>query len=164
MLSLLGFVDPFQEGWMVASVGILISALVVLVGFRLLRLRRSLSSRSSPKEDAPKPEPFYYGSSSEKRAAFRREGRATKVYISDVEKPEELCQGWVVERSLTGLRLMVPQAVPPNAVLSVHAVDAPQNVPWIQVSVVRCSPLDDRWELGCQFVRTPPFGELLQFN
>jgi hypothetical protein len=65
---------------------------------------------------------------------------------------------------MTGLRLIVPQAVAPNAILRVHPVDGPQNAPWVQVSVVRCTPEDDQWELGCEFMRTPSWSVLLQFN
>jgi hypothetical protein len=162
MQSYFGFAGAFQEVWMIASVGLLFASLIVLVGLRLLRRTRPV--RPVPKENPRKPDPFDHGSASEKRNALRRRGKATKVYISDVENPDELSQGWVVDRSLTGLRLLVSQAVAPNVVLKVHSVDAPQNAPWVHVNVVRCSPEDDHWELGCEFVRTPSWSVLLQFN
>ena len=51
-----------------------------------------------------------------------------------------------------------------NMIVSVRTTDADPSTPWILVEVKRCSGRDGRWELGCQFVRTPPYSQLLLFG
>jgi hypothetical protein len=88
MQSFFGSAGAFQEVWVIASVGLLFAALIVLLGRRLLR--RTLPPKQNPRmSDA-----FDQGSTSEKRAVLRRRGNATKVYIADAEKPDELSQAW----------------------------------------------------------------------
>jgi hypothetical protein len=137
------------EAWAITSVGLVVTGLLFVMGRRWI----SIPHRSPVppiKDNTPKPDPFEYGSASERRSALRRGGKPTKVYISEVNKQDELSFGWVIDRSLTGLRLLVPQPVPVDSGLSLHPVDAPQGVPWVGVTVRRCSPWDDHWELGCE--------------
>jgi hypothetical protein len=164
MQSLFDSAFSFLGLWMVASVGCMSAGLVAVVGVLWLRKRQRSPVLPEPKANPPKPDPFEYGSATERRSALRRGGNPTKVYISHVASPDELFQGWVVDRSMTGLRLSVTQAIAKKSVLCVRPVAAPRNAPWVQVTVLRCSHLDDRWELGCKFLHTPPWGVLLMFN
>jgi hypothetical protein len=84
--------------------------------------------------------------------------------ISDANALIEPYPAMVCDRSLGGICLEVTQAVDENTILSVRAMHADASTPWIQVEVKRCSAKKDHWELGCRFVRTPPYSQLLLFG
>jgi PilZ domain len=99
-----------------------------------------------------------------RRAGIRRGDRPTKVLVSDADAAAEPFPGLVWNCSMGGLRLAVPSALEENTILSVRAADSDGGRPWIQVEVRWCCAREQYWELGCQFVRTPPYCELLLFG
>jgi PilZ domain len=100
----------------------------------------------------------------ERRAGIRRGDRPTKILVSDADAVAEPFLGLVWNCSMGGLRLAVPRALEANTILSVRVADADSDRPWMQVEVKWCRARKDGWELGCQFVRTPPYCELLLFG
>jgi hypothetical protein len=160
----IGYAASLLEIGMAASFGIMSAGLVAVVSVLIRRKRNTCPLPPLEKDNTPKPDPFDYGSASERRAAVRRGGKPTKVYISYADSPDELFLGWVVDRSMTGLGLLVSQEVEEESLLMVRTVHAPKESPWVQVTVMRCTPHEENWELGCQFVRTPPYSVLLLFN
>jgi hypothetical protein len=128
------------------------------------RYRNQTPSPPPAKESPPTWDPFEQGSTSERRAAIRRGGKTIKVLISDANALAAPYPGMVSDRSLGGLCLAVPHAVEENVILSVRALDADASTPWIQLEVKRCSAKQDHFELGCQFLRTPPYSQLLLFG
>jgi len=151
---------------MVASFGVMSAGLVAVMSVLIRRRRNTCPLPPPDKDNTPKPDPFDFGSASERRAAVRRGGKPTKVYIAHSDSPDELFQGWVVDRSMTGLCLLVSSEVAEGSVLTVRTIDAPRETPWVQVKVKRCTAHNETeaWELGCQFVRTPPYSVLLLFK
>jgi hypothetical protein len=109
-------------------------------------------------------DPFDYGSSDERRSSARRAGKTVKVLVSDATGQAEPFTGWVYDRSLSGLRLGVPRPVEAHEVLSIRLLEGASALPWIQVEVKRCRAGEGCWELGCRFVRTPPYSQLLLFG
>jgi hypothetical protein len=109
-------------------------------------------------------DPFFYGSASEKRSSVRRTGKLIKVLITDAKAQSKPIEGWVIDRSMGGLCVAIPDKVPETTILSLRTVDAPREVPWVQVEVRRCESRGDRYEIGCQFVRTPSWSILLLFG
>jgi hypothetical protein len=95
---------------------------------------------------------------------MNRTAAPAKILVSDADAAAEPCPGLVWNCSMGGLRLAVPRALEENTILSVRAADADGNRPWIQVEVKWCRARKDGWEVGCQFVRTPPYCELLLFG
>ena len=150
------------QTWTVPLVGLTSAGLMLLVAGTLLR-RRS-SGPPVIKQNAILQDPFDRGSNSERRSSVRRIGKTIKVLISDANAQAAPFQGWVCDRSMGGLCLAVPRQVDINMILSVRTTDSDASTPWIQVEVKRCSPREGRWELGCQFVRTPPYSQLLLFG
>src|SRR6516164_9070066 len=150
------------ELWAVPLVGLTSAGLTFLVCRTVMR--PSNQGLSRPKPSKPQPNPFdhesataYYGRAlkqTERRASLRRPGKMIKVLISDAEATASPIKGWVIDRSLGGLGLSVPKPVPEDIILSVRAVDAPANTPWVKVKVKRCTADEDRWEIGCQYLRT----------
>jgi hypothetical protein len=145
----------------VPFVGLAFGGLTLLVGRALLRKPH----RPPPaKPEASQPDPFDFGSHTEKRSSLRRPGKPIKVFLSDAEAKAKPTPGWVIDRSMGGLGLSVRQAVAEHTILSVRTVDAPSSTPWVQIEIVRCENQGDSWELGCRFVRTPSFAVLMLFG
>jgi hypothetical protein len=63
-----------------------------------------------------------------------------------------------------GLRLELAEAVPPHTVLNVRPAEATEIIPWVALEVRNCHQGQDGWEVGCQFVQTPPSSILWLFG
>jgi hypothetical protein len=61
-----------------------------------------------------------------------------------------------MNHSLGGLCILTPDKAVEGAILSVRTPDAVRGVSWVQVQVRRCYTRGVRYEIGCQFVGTPP--------
>jgi hypothetical protein len=46
----------------------------------------------------------------------------------------------------------------------VRTTNAPSSVPWVQIEVKSCRMIGKEHELGCRFVRTPPWSVMLLFG
>lgn len=148
---------------------IVLPALVGLFtcGLFMVALRSTLRSRSAgppPAEAAPEYDPFVDGSRSEKRTAARRGGSRVAIHYQLDEKKGPPQEGWVRDRSVGGLCLILDEAFAAGTVLRVLPVNASSIVPWVDVEVRSCRQVGDDYELGCQFVKQPPWSVLLLFN
>jgi hypothetical protein len=143
-------------------VGVFSTVLILVLGRLWLRRSRRLPPPAAGLGVAQ--DPFYYGSASEKRSSSRRAGKLIKVLVTDAKAMAKPVEGWVLDRSMGGLGIALPEEFPEQTILSVRTVDAPREVPWIQVEVRRCQARGDRFEIGCQFLRTPSWSILLLFG
>jgi hypothetical protein len=152
--------------WVAPVIGLAAGGLMFAVGFAVASRRKGRLPVAPPVEDKETAErdPFLQGSQSERRAAVRREGSMVAVSISHADTPDQVDQGWVSDRSVGGLCLRLDAAVPLGTVLNVRPRDATAVVPWTPVSVKSCRHDGDAWEIGVQFVRTPPWSVLLLFG
>jgi hypothetical protein len=119
---------------------------------------------ATPTADPYQADPFTHGSASDKRRALRRRGSSVTVMISDAAGTAPPWQGIVANRSVGGLQLEIDRSVPVGAVLSVRPAQAPSIVPWIQVEIRHCQKTGTTWQVGCQFLRTPPANILWLFG
>ncbi len=102
-------------------------------------------------------------SPAEKRLAPRRK-KMLQVLIQDAEGIFDPFPGWIADRSLGGLCMLVDQPIEPGTVLKVRRSNTPANVPWVEVQVLNARMRETSWELGCQFVRSPTWDVLMQFG
>ena len=116
-----------------------------------------------PDQDSPS-DLFVGGRNKERRAALRRAGNAIPIYIADEKAEAEPITGWVLDRSTGGLCMSVEVEIEPNTVLSVRTRNAPESIPWWQIEVKSCRKSGKEYELGCMWVRTPPWSVLLLFG
>jgi hypothetical protein len=155
--------DLHWQTWTAPLVGLTSAGLMLLVARTVSRRRKGVPP--PPLNQSPTlQDPFEHDTTPERRSSGRRIGKTIKVLISDANAQAAPFQGWVSDRSMGGLSLTVTRKVETNMILSVRTVDADAGTPWIQVEVKRCSAREGRWELGCQFVRTPPYSQLLLFG
>jgi len=159
-----------SAGWVGLAVGMLFMLSVGLAGGILLS--RHHGPRQPPRRPEPLPpppreeveDPFVHGSRTERREAVRRQGNAVAVLVSDADGNADPHHGLVVDRSLSGLRLVIGQPVEVDAVLSVRPAQEAVLTPWVQVHVKSCRRADVGWEVGCQFIRVPPSSLLWSFG
>jgi hypothetical protein len=166
---------PQNATWIAVGVGAVLTLLVLALGYLLLDRREAaklVPRPASPSVTAPavgraahpQYDPFVDGSALEQRTALRRKGNPVLVQIAAKEAKAEPASGWVVDRSTTGLCLLVGQAFAVGTVLCVKPSDAPRGTIWVQIEVKNCRQKGSNWEIGCQFLQPPPWGIMLLFG
>jgi hypothetical protein len=146
----------------IPAAGVAVAMLVLGVSLFFVNKRKA-KSPTQPAEAVP--DPFLQGPQSDRRQSPRRAGQSIKVTIQLVNEQKTEFEGYVMDRSMGGLRLMLDRHLATNQMLNVRSTDAPQTVTWVQVQVRRVTQLPDKsYEVGCQFIRTPPWAVLLTFG
>ena len=161
--------DPTALGaWGVPAIGLVATGLAFAVGFAVLNRRAGRASRAAaapgPAEPPANPDPFVQGSTSERRTALRRVGNLVAVSVTDADGQGLPVDGWVADRSVGGLCLRLDAPVGVGTLIKVRPRDASSVIPWTQVEVKSCRQEGSGWEVGCQFLRTPPWSVLLLFG
>jgi hypothetical protein len=161
---------PVLLTWSAPIIGLAAAGLTFVVGRAVLAGRKARAAAggpgaaAGPAADAASSDPFIFGSTSERRIAARREGNTVEVLIADRDATTAPLQGWVVDRSVGGLGLRTDVPLPVGAAFNIRPHGAGTIVPWTEVEVKSCRQNADGWEIGCQFVRTPPWSVLLLFG
>ena len=101
---------------------------------------------------------------SERRTAPRRKGNPVPVKINDPTSNTEPLDGWVVDRSSGGVRILTDQSFKQGAQLTVRPAKAHAGFPWIKIEVRSCSPERGSFSLGCMFQQKPSWAELQGFG
>jgi hypothetical protein len=118
-----------------------------------------------PKEKpTPQYDPFVQGSPTEQREAFRRGGNSVLVHLVDPQQEGNAQPAWVLDRSVGGLCLAVNEPIAEGSLRNVRAANAPTATPWVEIQVKSCRQASNDWELGCQFIKTPPWSVMLLFG
>jgi hypothetical protein len=153
---------PQRDYLIVGVIGLLCAGLIVMLGRFLLGKRRP--PPLPPRDQPATRDPFLYGSATERRTALRRAGNPVEVFVAWPGGEANPAQGWVLDRSVGGLCLMLDREAPPGTPLKVLTCSAPRGTPWTEVEVKSCRPQDKGWEIGCQFVKTPSWNVMLLFG
>jgi hypothetical protein len=127
------------------------------------RRREPPPPATEPKSE-PQIDPFVIGSAAERRNAYRRQGNPVEVSLCEGNSSHELLRGWVIDRSLGGLCLLLPQAIAAGTILNVRPANAGLGTLMIQIEIRSCRQKGKEWEAGCRFIRTPNWSQLLQFG
>ena len=99
----------------------------------------------------------------EKRGSFRRRDNVVEILVA-VAPGAEPQFAWVVDRSSSGLGVVLMQAVEVGTVIGVRPMDAPADAAWTDVEVRSCSRQGKHWRIGCRFLETPDWSTLLRFG
>jgi hypothetical protein len=153
-----------EQMWAIPVIGALVASLAFLYGRRWLTPRPP--PPAPPIEEQTNLETARLGkkkSGPDRRAAPRRKGNRVEVFLTDdVKRPP--IHGWVVDRSIGGLCLMVEKALTEGQVLQVRPRQAPQTAPWTAIEIRSCRSDGSEWEVGCRFVKPPQWNDLLLFG
>jgi hypothetical protein len=105
----------------------------------------------------------------EQRQSARRKGNPIQVHIKDPNHipGEELAKAYILDRSLGGVCVVHSREIGVGTVIMIRPANAEQVVPWTELQVRSCRPsseLAGEIDIGCQFVKTPPYSILLLFG
>lgn len=165
MNPLLSFLTFFTEQpWTIPLIGLLVTSLAYLMG------RRWFVARPAPVVEKPEEElsPMLSTarmtqSQPDRRSAPRRKGNRVEVFLTeDPKQPPFL--GWVVDRSMGGLCLIVEKQLSEGSTLNVRPRQAPKTAPWTAIEIRSCRPDGCEWEVGCRFLKPPQWNDLLLFG
>jgi hypothetical protein len=160
------------DGGYVASVALALvplaaSVLFVLVCSLLMvvvHARRRRAAESPPEPPAERPASPTRPRAEEARGKPRRTYNPVAVLVSDAEGTREPARGWVIDRNLRGLGLLLDEPLAEGTVLGVKACAAPEGTPWWSAEVRYCRPEEGRWVVGCKFLTCPPLSVALLFG
>jgi hypothetical protein len=153
-----------EQMWAIPVIGALVASLAFLAGRRWLVPR---PPAAVPPVEEPtnlvtarigkeKPE-------TDRRSAPRRKGNRVEVFLTEDLKRAPI-EGWVVDRSLGALCLVVEKQLVEGSIWQVRPRQAPQTAPWIAVEIRSCRADGGDWEVGCRFVKPPQWNDLLLFG
>lgn len=103
----------------------------------------------------------------DQRYAHRRQGNPVQIHVAFDAERKERDVGSVLDRSVGGMRLAMFQPVKTGTVVSIRPTHADDIVPWVELEVRSCRPsteMPDHYELGCQYVKSPPYSIQLLFG
>lgn len=100
----------------------------------------------------------------ERRRSLRRVGSPVQVLILDPKSPKKILEGYVVNRSLTGLRIAAPTSWPIGSVINTRSINSHPDSPWVAVIVRNCAAVEDYFEMGCEFQDELPLQLSLSFG
>jgi hypothetical protein len=165
LLTILTFFT--EQPWMIPVIGALSASLAFLFGRRFLARPAPAPAATAVPELPPDSTPLVTArlrkSDPDRRGAPRRKGNRIAVFLTDDPDREPL-QGWVVDRSMGGLCVMVDKPLAPGIILNIRPRKAPQTAPWIPIQIRSCRADEGEWEIGCKFVGTPQWNDLLLFG
>lgn len=104
------------------------------------------------------------GEAKEHRHGRRRGGNTVEIDWRFPSDQQTVGTATVIDRSLGGLRLFSLTEFAPDTIICVLPQGASKMVPWVEIEIRSCSEVRDGFELGCQFVKTPPYSILLLFG
>lgn len=166
MTSLFSFLTFFtDQPWTIPLIGLLVSSLAFMMGRRWLVARPAVVKVEQEVEGGSlhlttatlkKKEP-------DRRSSPRRKGNRVEVHLTHETNREPLL-GWVVDRSIGGLCLIVEKPLDEGAIFKVRPRTAPKTTPWIAIEIRSCRPESSDWEIGCRFVKPPHWNDLLLFG
>jgi hypothetical protein len=116
-----------------------------------------------PPSRAQQPDPFLVGSAGEKRRVMRRGGATVPVTLTRSGGGRAV-EGAVVDRSLTGLGILVRVPFARGTSLQVRPRDTREKVAAVEVQVSHCRQKGKQWQIGCRFVQTPSTDVLLHLG
>jgi PilZ domain len=100
----------------------------------------------------------------ERRSSPRRKGNPVPILLSNAGVSMDSFQGWVIDRSAGGLRILVDQQVSVGTIMSVRPAKAHGSFPWLEVEIRSCQPERSSYALGVKFVVKPAWSELQGFG
>lgn len=98
----------------------------------------------------------------ERRLLWRRRGNPVPVILRARDGAEDLCHGWVVDRSPEGIGIMADHPITPGT--RVHLQSFLGSPHWFDIDIKQCQADGPLWLLGCQFARPLSSDELFIFS
>lgn len=156
---------PYVTYWLPA-----VAAALVVVPLIWFALPSRAATASAPSANAPPPAPeatpAELAHAPEQRRSFRRGGNSIGLLYKYPGQKDGPAKASVLDRSIGGLCVLNHEQLPIGTVLSIRPSNADNIVPWVEVEVCVCRPGEEKksFEIGCRFVKTPPYSIMLLFG
>jgi PilZ domain len=159
----------FAAGNLPIVVGGAVAILVLGYLFLTNRRRRSLADiAGNPAVTAAEEKALNWAppeqSYADRRESVRRDGQPIRVILSSTSFRNGVNDGFVIDRSTGGLKIVTRTAMAPGGTVQVRAANAPDTVGFVTAIVRSCRPEGDHFVVGCEFEKTPPWNVLLLFG
>ena len=155
---------PYSEYWLPLLIGVAIGCVFLVVAKSIMG-GGPPAAPPLPSNKHAEYDPFTQGSPTENRKSFRRTGNPVEVHYSLADDKKQPNKGWVFDRSVGGLGLVTNEMYESGVVLAVRPIRGNEVMQWVEVVVRSGRPAEGGgFELGCQFVKTPPWSVLLLFG
>ncbi|HZZ80501.1 MAG TPA: hypothetical protein VFE62_18500 [Gemmataceae bacterium] len=151
---------PYAFAWLPGLV------FLVVVGTVYFLLRPAPHLAQAPAENS-EVAPVATQKPRDQRGMHRRQGNPVEVHVGTPEDKKNTTLGSVLDRSVGGVRLAVFSDTEVGTVLSIKPVHADAMVPWVDIEVRSCRrsvEMPDHFEVGCQYVKSPPYSIQLLFG
>lgn len=148
------------------SLPLLVALAVILAVFLLFRGKRKKSGLPILTKKNSKSSSWMtqQDTLSDRRTSVRREGTPIKILVTSPAFENGTNPGYVLDRSMGGLRLALQSGLTPGSSMQIRANHAPEATPWVTVIVRSCVDTGEHYEMGCEFEKTPPWNVLLLFG
>jgi len=154
------------EGSSLMQVGLVAVAGLAAFGVAFMALRVVAGRRTNDPAEAGGeqhiPDPFTFGSKFDRRSAHRRNGNPLAVCVAHKNDPH--FDGRLHDRSIGGVCFTAPRDFVPGTLLRVRPNNGSPTAPWVDVEVKSCLPQGGEWQIGCSFLKTPPYAVILMFG
>lgn len=148
------------------SLPLLVALAVILAVFLLFRGKRKNSGPPNLTKKTSKSSSWMtqQDALSDRRTSVRREGTPIKILVTSPAFENGTNPGYVLDRSMGGLKLALQSGMTPGSSMQIRANHAPETTPWVTVIVRSCVDTGEHYEMGCEFEKTPPWNVLLLFG
>jgi hypothetical protein len=154
---------PYAYAWLPGLVFLVVVGVIYWMWRPTPKLAEALTAEVQTMSPTPAPTP----AAPEQRNMHRRHGNPVEVFVAPPDDKKNPGTGSVIDRSMGGMRLALFSEVAIGAVLSVRPVNADDIVPWVDVEIRSCrlsAEMPGRFEIGCQYVKSPPYSIQLLFG
>jgi hypothetical protein len=100
----------------------------------------------------------------EQRRSFRRGGNSIGVLYKYEGQNTAPASASVLDRSMGGMCLLCHESLAIGTVLTIRPTNAEDIIPWVDVEVCTCRHGEECFEVGCRFIKAPPYSIMLLFG
>jgi hypothetical protein len=153
---------PFAYLWLPG-----LAFVAVVGGFFFLTRPAKIQPDVIVETSVGQPQPPVPAKAKDQRGMARRHGNPVEVHVAPPEAKESPEVGSVLDRSMGGMRLALFHEVEAGSVISIRPVHADAMIPWVDLEVRSCKAsqeLPGQFEVGCQYVKSPPYSIQLLFG
>lgn len=103
----------------------------------------------------------------DQRGTFRRKGNPIEVLVTTPEDKKNPSVASLLDRSMGGMRLALFDGMAVGSVISIRPINANEMVPWVDLEIKSCRPsveMPGKFDIGCQYVKAPPYSIQLLFG
>ena len=144
------------------AVGLVVFLLALGIGWWFSREKKQAPAKDVTPSQDPEIE-FLRGITLDRRTSPRRKGNSVEIQLV-IPPSTQPIQGWIIDRSIGGLRVLLDREVPSGLIVQVRPGTNHTKLPWVDTTVKSCRLEGTYFDVGLQFVQTPNLNVMMQFG